>query len=93
MTVLPHLGNMKHSPKIHIKRPTNKSNSSYRVVVAQPRELFWEGAEDKCCWCLGNTGDTLGHGQKCQVVRRTRMVRWDLSNEPEPSIGCKPVSV
>lgn len=75
VTVLPHLGDMKHSPKIHIKRPTNKSNLSYQVVAAQPRELFWEAAEDKCCWSLGNTGDTLGHGQKCQVVRRARMVR------------------
>lgn len=56
-TVVPHLGNMKHSPKIHIKRPTNKSNLKVRVVAAWAREeLFWEAAEDKCCWCLGNAG-------------------------------------
>lgn len=92
MRILPYLGNMKHSPKIHIKRPTNKSNLSYRVVVAQPRELFREAAEDKGFWSHGNTGDTQGLGQKCQVVRRAKMVRWGgLSNEL--SIGCKPVSV
>lgn len=89
-TVLPHLGNMKHSPKIHIKRPTNKSNLSYRVVVAQPRELFWEAAEDKCCWSLGNTGDRSRTWTEMPSVGGARMVSCECN---ALSIGCKPVSV
>lgn len=84
VTVLPHLGNVKHSPKIHIKRPRNKSNLSYRVVVTRPRELFWEAAEDKCSWSLGNTVDNLGHGQKCQAVRRAGIIRISAMNWNHP---------
>lgn len=90
VTILPHLGNMKHSPKIHVKRPTNKFKS-YRVAAAQARELFWEAAEDKCCWYLGNTGDTLEYGQKCQADWLARMIRHAFSNKL--FIGCKLFSV
>lgn len=77
-TVLPHLGNMKHSPKIHIKRPTNKSNLKVRAVAARARdELFWEAAEDKCCCVLEmlatlqNTGRKVGRtGQQEDALSR-----------------------
>ena len=91
LTILPHLGNMKHSPKIHIERPTNKSNLKVTEWLRAREELFWEAAEDKCCWYLGNTGDTPEHGQKCQADWLARMIRHAFSNKP--FTGCKLFSV
>lgn len=85
-TVLPHLGNMKHSPKIHIKRPTNKSDLKVRAVAARARdELFWEAAEDKCCWCLGNAGHAPEHREKGRAdwpagrCSEPEAARWTVS--------------
>lgn len=85
MTVLPHLGNMKHSPKVHIKRPTNKQ-SYVTVVAAQAREdLFWEAAEDVLL--VSREYWWSSRAQKCQAGQWDRHPaasegRWVSGSQP-----------